>query len=96
MCDQQPPSGYNWSRYCRANVDAAERTALSHYDRPTRKAAYAVVQRALAADVPYVYLWWPRAIEAFNSDLRGARPNGIIEDWNAYQWRFAPADSNGG
>jgi peptide/nickel transport system substrate-binding protein len=89
MCDEFAPNGYNWSRYCNAAVDAAERAALSHYDIPTRKRAYGVVQTALATDVPYVYLWWPRAIEAVNSDLRGFRPNGIIEDWNAYQWSFA-------
>ena len=88
MCDEFAPNGYNWSRYCNPRVDAAERIALSHYDIPTRKRAYAVVQTAIATDVPYVYLWWPRAIEAVNSDLQGFRPNGIIEDWNAYQWRF--------
>jgi len=90
MCDQLPPSGYDWTRYCNPRVDDAERTALTHYDRPTRKRAYAVVQRALAADVPYVYIWWPRAIEAVNSDLRGFRPNGIVEGWNAYAWSFGP------
>jgi peptide/nickel transport system substrate-binding protein len=89
MCDEFAPNGYNWSRYCRPAVDAAERTALSHYDIATRKRAYAVVQTAIADDAPYVYLWWPRAIEAVNSDLRGFRPNGIIEDWNAYAWSFA-------
>jgi peptide/nickel transport system substrate-binding protein len=88
MCDQRPPLGYNWARYCNPRLDAAERSALSHYDEPTRKRAYAVVQEALAADVPFIYLWWPRAIEPVNSDLRGFAPNGIIEDWNAYQWRF--------
>jgi peptide/nickel transport system substrate-binding protein len=88
MCDQIAPAGFNWTRYCVPAVDAAERTALSHYDIPTRRKAYSVVQRALATDVPYAYLWWPRAIEAFNSDLRGARPNGIVEDWNAYQWSY--------
>ncbi len=94
MCDQRAPAGYNWSNYCRADVDAAERAALAHYDIPTRKAAYAVVQRAIATDLPYVNLWWPRAIEAFNSDVRGARPNGIVEAWNAYQWHFGPAGAD--
>jgi peptide/nickel transport system substrate-binding protein len=89
-CDQLPPAGYNWSRYCNPAVDAAETIAVSHYDIPTRKRAYAVVQRAEAADVPYVYLWWPRAIEMMNSDVRGFAPNGIVEDWNAYAWSIGP------
>ena len=82
LCNERPPDGYNWSRYCKARVDAAESLALSHYDLPTRKRAYGDVQRALAADVPYVYLWWPRAIEAVNSDLRGFAPNGPA-NWGA-------------
>jgi len=85
-CDQVAPKGYNWTRYCSAAMDAAQRVALSHYDRPTRKRAYATIEELLARDTPYVYLWWPRQIEAINSDLKGFRPNGIIEDWNAYQW----------
>jgi hypothetical protein len=76
-------------------VDRAERDALAHYDIPTRKADYAIVQRATARDVPYVHLWWPRAIEAYNSDLHGFAPNGIVETANAYRWYFAPAVSAG-
>ncbi len=88
LCAQRPPSGYNWSRYCNATMDAEQRIALTHYERPTRKRAYAVIQDLLARDNPMVYLWWPRQIEAVNSDLKNFRPNGIIEDWNAYQWSF--------
>jgi len=50
------------------------------------KRAYATIEELLARDTPYVYLWWPRQIEAINTDLKGFRPNGIIEDWNAYEW----------
>lgn len=67
------------------NGSRAER-ALANYDRPTRKRAYASIARLLARDNPFVYLWWPRQIEAVNDDLQGFRPNGIVEDWNAYQW----------
>ena len=86
LCDQIPPNGYNWSRYCSASMDAAQHAALSRYDRPSRKRAYSTIQHLLARDDPFVYLWWPRQIEAINDDLRGFRPNGIVEDWNAYQW----------
>ena len=91
MCDQVPPGGFNWSRYCNPLMDAAERTALAHYDLPTRKRAYATVQQLLAHDAPFVYLWWPRQIEAHSTLLLNFRPNGIVEDWNAYAWRFADA-----
>ncbi len=89
LCDQFPPAGLNWSRYCNRAVDAAEQSALAHYDRATRTRAYAIVQRALATDAPWIYLWWPRQIEPVNSDLENFAPNGIIEDWNAYAWTYA-------
>ena len=88
LCSERPPSGYNWSRYCNPALDAAEQTALTHYDIPTRRRAYGAVQEILARDAPFVYLWWPRQIEAVSSDLAHFRPNGIVETWNAYQWSF--------
>ncbi|MGH7717045.1 MAG: ABC transporter substrate-binding protein, partial [Vulcanimicrobiaceae bacterium] len=86
MCDQMPPDGWNWSRYCNPQMDAAQRIALTHYDRATRKAAYSKIEHLLATDAPFIYLWWPRQIEAINDDLKNFRPNGIIENWNAYEW----------
>jgi peptide/nickel transport system substrate-binding protein len=91
LCDQVAPKGYNWSRYCNPQMDAAERLALTRYDRPTRRRAYARVQELLAADSPYVYLWWPRQIEAVSADLQHFRPNGIVESWNAYEWTLGGA-----
>ena len=85
-CDQVAPKGFNWARYCDAGMDAAQRTALSRYDRATRKRAYATIEELLARDAPFVYLWWPRQIEAVNTDLKNFRPNGIVEDWNAWEW----------
>jgi len=86
LCDQQPPNGWNWSRYCSPAMDAEQKMALTHYDLATRKAAYSKIEHLLAEDAPFVYLWWPRQIEAINDDLKNFRPNGTIEDWNAYQW----------
>jgi len=91
LCDQIPPGGYNWSRICDPALDAAEHVALSHYDLPTRKRAYGEVQETLARDVPEVYLWWPRQIEAVDAKLQNFRPNGLVEDWNSYAWSFAGA-----
>ncbi len=88
ICSQRPPNGYDWARYCNAQMDAAQSVALTKYDRPTRTRAYATIQELLARDNPLVYLWWPRQIEAVNSDLKNFQPNGIIEDWNSYEWSF--------
>jgi peptide/nickel transport system substrate-binding protein len=86
LCEYRAPRGYNWSGYCNPAMDAAQNDALTHYDRPTRKRAYSEIQHLLAHDAPLVYLWWPRQIEAVSDDLQGFRPNGIVENWNAWQW----------
>ena len=52
-CDQQPPNGYNFARYCDVAVDRALRYAASVYDRAERRRIYGFVQRRLIADVPY-------------------------------------------
>ena len=86
LCAEQAPRGYNWSRYCTPEMDAAQSLALTHYDLPTRKRAYSAIQHLLARDAPLVYLWWPRQIQAVSVDLHGFRPNGIADDWNAWEW----------
>jgi peptide/nickel transport system substrate-binding protein len=86
LCDERAPRGYNWTQYCNKAMDDAQNTALTHYDRPTRKRAYSTIQHLLARDTPYVYLWWPRQIEVVSDDLHGFRPNGTIESWNSWQW----------
>ena len=86
LCDQFPPKGFNWTRYCNPAMDAAQRIALTRYDRPTRKRAYSTIETLLAKDAPFVYLWWPRLIESVNTDLKNFRPNGIVQCWNAWEW----------
>jgi peptide/nickel transport system substrate-binding protein len=92
LCSERPPEGYNWSLVCLPGLDRAEHAALTHYDLPARKRAYAQVQELLASDAPYVYLWWPRQIEPVDARLQHFRPNGIVEGWNSYEWSFAGAD----
>jgi peptide/nickel transport system substrate-binding protein len=86
LCSQRPPNGYDWSRYCTPQMDAAQAIALSKYDRASRGKAYKQIEQLLAADMPYVYLWWPRQVEAVNDDLKNFKPNGIVESWNSWEW----------
>jgi peptide/nickel transport system substrate-binding protein len=85
-CDNFPPHGYNDPRYCNPTMDAAQAVALTHYDRATRKAAYAKIERLLATDNPMVFFWWQRQQEAISVDFHGFAPNPVIESWNAWQW----------
>ena len=86
MCDAIPPAGQNYSRYCNAEVDAAERRGFATYDIAARTRAYSVVQRHLVADVPLVFISYPRDIDAYSVDLHGFRPSPIYASWNAADW----------
>ncbi|MDE2481883.1 MAG: peptide ABC transporter substrate-binding protein [bacterium] len=86
MCKNVPPGGYNYSRYCSPEMDAAETMALTHYDQATRKKAYAKTQALLARDVPQIYINWLRQEHPINVDFKGFAPNPVVENWNAWQW----------
>ncbi|HZZ66038.1 MAG TPA: peptide ABC transporter substrate-binding protein [Candidatus Baltobacteraceae bacterium] len=88
MCDQIPPKGNNNGHYCNPQVDAAERDALSTFDRAKRKAQYAVTQSLLLKDAAASFIYYPRLRYAMNPALQNFRPNGPSEGWNAYQWSF--------
>lgn len=85
-CASLPPNGYNDTRYCNEAMEAAQASALRHYDRPARKRAYSTIERLLARDNPLVVFWWQRQLEAISVDFRGFAPNPVVEGWNAWQW----------
>lgn len=86
LCDQVAPKGWNWPRYCSPAMDAAQRRALTLYDRPQRKAAYATIEELLARDIPFAYLSWWRQVEPYNTDFHGFRPTGYLDSWNSWEW----------
>jgi len=86
MCKNVPPGGYNYSRYCNAEMDAAETMALTHYDQATRKLAYAKTQALLARDVPEIFFNYLRQMEPISVDFKGLDPNPVVEGWNSWTW----------
>lgn len=86
ICSMVPPGGYNYTRYCNKGMDAAQTDALTHYDIPTRTAAYHKIEAYLADDLPQIFFWWVNQAQPVNSDLKGFDPNPVTENWNAYQW----------
>lgn len=86
MCQNVPPGGYNYTRYCNPEMQAAQEDALSHYDQATRKLAYAKTQALLARDVPQIFICWLRQQHPISVDFKGLTPNPVVEDWNAWQW----------
>ncbi len=85
-CENFPPGGYNYSRYCSQEMQRLQRIALSHYDRPSRQAAYFAIQELLARDNPMLFIYWLRQMEPISVDFKGFDPNPVVESWNAWQW----------
>jgi peptide/nickel transport system substrate-binding protein len=85
-CENFPPGGYNYARYCSNEMQQAQRAALTNYDRASRAAAYYQIQSIQARDNPMIYGWWLRQMEPISVDFRGFDPNPVVESWNAWQW----------
>jgi peptide/nickel transport system substrate-binding protein len=90
-CAAFPPNGYNLERYCEPAMEAAQRQALEHVERPLRRIAYAKIEGLVARDLPVIPIWWPRAVHAVATDVNGFAPNGLISSWNSWQWSIAGA-----
>jgi ABC-type transport system substrate-binding protein len=88
MCDQRPPAGYDHSFYCSAAMDAAQQAALSTYDQPARRAAYARIEALLLRDVPIAVLGSPVAISVLPDDLEGFAPSLVTQTDGAQHWAF--------
>ena len=86
LCAMIAPNGYNTSRYCSTDMDAAQHWALTRYDQALRAIAYSRVQHTLARDNPYIFFWWQRQQQAISVDFKGFSPNPVTESWNAWQW----------
>ncbi|MBV9646603.1 MAG: hypothetical protein JO043_03980, partial [Candidatus Eremiobacteraeota bacterium] len=81
-----PPNGQNYSRYCNAEMDAAQADGLRYYDSARRKRAYARSQQLLARDVPIVFVFWPKDVEVASDRVYGMAPNPVVPSWNAEKW----------
>jgi peptide/nickel transport system substrate-binding protein len=86
-CDQFPPAGSNYTRYCSPEMQRLQRMALSSYDEETRKKAYSGIQKLLARDVPDIDLFYFRFLQPINPAFKNFAPNPMNEAWNAFLWQ---------
>ncbi len=87
-CDQNPPRGNNYDRYCSPEMQALQQQALGSYDEAVRKRAYSAIQKLLARDVPDLDIWYPRQLQPIVPSFKNFAPNPVNEAWNAYQWEI--------
>jgi len=85
-CAAVPPAGNNVARYCSTAMDAAQRLALSTFDRAVRARAYAQTQSLLLRDAPGAFVYYQSLRYAHIAALRNFAPNGLSEGWNAQDW----------
>lgn len=87
MCDQIPPKGQNDMYWCDDKLDAAERGALSTYDRNVRKRYYSVIQNELSTQAATIVLYFERQTSVTPEGMRGFAPApSTSNNWNSWEW----------
>lgn len=81
-----PPNGNNVTWYRSPEMDAAQKVALSTFDRTVRKRAYATIERLLLRDLPGAFIYYQGERFVATPALKGFAPNGLNAGWNAYAW----------
>jgi peptide/nickel transport system substrate-binding protein len=76
---QTPPAGFNRGYYKNAEVDRLIDAASAHPDDGMRRSLYGEAQRLIAADAPYVSLWYKTNVAVFQSTLSGVSLSPIAE-----------------
>ncbi len=86
-CDQMPPNGQNFSRWCDPKANVAMYAADATYGQAQRKADYDIVQQEIVSELPVFTLWQVRMPDAYNEHLHGVKPSPFgSEFWNAWSW----------
>ena len=66
-----PPDGRNRGRYANERIDELVEQGRRAIDLEERKKIYSEVQKILAEDLPYIYLWYPHNIVVMNERVQG-------------------------
>jgi peptide/nickel transport system substrate-binding protein len=76
---QEPPSGLNRVYYRNADVDRLIDQAAGAATDPERRVFYAKAQQLIAADVPYISLWYKTNVAIFQPGISGVRLSPIAD-----------------
>lgn len=82
------PSGANYSHYSNPRVDELFVAGRATTDDTERIAVYTEVATILNEELPWIFLWSPNAIFAYNKRLVGFEPPSYVNTpmWNADKW----------
>jgi peptide/nickel transport system substrate-binding protein len=72
----QYPKGFNFIKYKNAEVDRLLEQGRTTIDKSARKKVYAKLWKRIAEDQPYVFLWYPKAVEGVSERVGGLSKPG--------------------
>ena len=72
----QYPSGLNFVKYKDPKIDGLLEKGRTTMDREGRKQVYSQLQKMIAADQPYIFLWYPKAVVAVSKKAGGLSKPG--------------------
>ncbi len=91
VSSEAPPKGRNYARLTDPVVDRWAKEALRTNDTSERARLYALIQRRVSRDVPFVPIAWSSEIDVVNRRIAGYVPEPINSQfWNVAQWRIVP------
>lgn len=87
------PSGANYSHYSNPRVDELFVAGRATTDLAERVTIYTEIATILNDEVPWIFLWSPNAIFAYNKRLVGFEPPSYVNTpmWNADKWSVTGA-----
>jgi len=72
----QYPKGFNFIKYRNPEVDKLLELGRTTMEKAKRKKIYAKLWKLIAADQPYIFLWYPKAVEGVNDRIGGLSKPG--------------------
>jgi peptide/nickel transport system substrate-binding protein len=89
-CDEAPPAGGNYGRFCDPRFDAVNTAAYSTYDEAARRKYYAVAQRLFYEDTPQILLWSSPVIDVYTKRLKNFDSVAGQTYYHVSDWRLDP------
>jgi ABC-type transport system substrate-binding protein len=82
------PTGGNYSHYSNPKVDDLFKQGRTIADLTQRKQIYTQAAQIMNDDAPWILLWSPNSIFAYNKRLQGFKPPSYAthQVWNAEEW----------
>jgi peptide/nickel transport system substrate-binding protein len=80
----------NTVAYVNKDVEAIFKEAGATYDTEFRKAKYQEIQRIIAEDSPYIFLFYNKSWSGQNNRVQGIQPTVLGIGWNFEDWYLKP------